>query len=1060
MAAEVELRCLDPFPCELHPLQVLGSKPHFDRVFPGCADSVPALVLSPVRHQCVSRIMLSVHLTTEEETPTLNSSSGGALPIFTSKAFLRHHGLHHGTRMAARPVAPVGLSRVVLGARSRQSFRWAASDSFSGALLPLAARNTLLLRQGEPLLVPPQQLADLVVLECGPVTQGVVTVHTSVLVTCCGDLGQNLGEVEQLSSSCMVVSDFAHYAHSLSVGSSLLHSKLMFNSEFTTFMEALECKIDVRVVDVVNLHRKGGIMFRQGQEAALDFDSCLFVEKNLLRKIGLFNGEWVHVSALTSHADRFLANCDQRQSPEQGAKGAAIGRRNKHLMLVVVVDLPDKDFHDQVGMISPVLWFNLSNGDPVPVGNMAIKIKRWSKPLAESDFHKSESFPRSASPPFTKELHVEVVRSPEYSCHGPFDRILFDYFTLPRLVQKGAVFGVPTARHPEFLRSVSEEITSWPVLYFKVKKVLEGTEEEEDLGVYLADTVHTSLYMEGSTNTLAPWSSSDEDDSFWRSLSPCGLCSTVEHLVTIIQPHLKERCCTFRRSCTVLLSGPSGSGKVTAVRSACRRLHLHVTMTDCVTLCADTAATCEVKMKSAFSRAELYQPCVLLLRNLQVLGHLRDGTCVDSRVAAALCQLIRKTSNSIIVIATVNTPEDLSADVVAAFVHQVAIENPTEEQRRLLMAALSEGKPLGKDVNLDKIAKHTAGFHLADFNALLTQAGRSAQGRILKTCFPDGASLRQEEDLCFSGVTIVGDDFSSALKFLQDAHSHTIGAPKIPLVSWEDVGGLQQVKREILDTIQLPLEQSELVSLGLRRSGLLLYGPPGTGKTLLAKAVATECSMTFLSVKGPELINMYVGKSEENIREVFSKARSAAPCIIFFDELDSLAPNRGHSGDSGGLMDRVVSQLLAELDGLHSTGDVFVIGATNRPDLLDQSLLRPGRFEKLVYVGVNEDKLSQMQVLKAITRKFRLDPGVDLDKVIEHCPSQITGADIYALCSDAMMAAIKRKILRINEGVEVEDGNLLLCVEDFEEALQGLQPSVSEQELLKYKHIQQKFTAK
>uniref|UniRef100_A0AAY4A8L2 Peroxisomal ATPase PEX6 n=1 Tax=Denticeps clupeoides TaxID=299321 RepID=A0AAY4A8L2_9TELE len=956
--------------------------------------------------------MLSVHLTTEEETPTLNSSSGGALPIFTSKAFLRHHGLHHGTRMAARPVAPVGLSRVVLGARSRQSFRWAASDSFSGALLPLAARNTLLLRQGEPLLVPPQQLADLVVLECGPVTQGVVTVHTSVLVTCCGDLGQNLGEVEQLSSSCMVVSDFAHYAHSLSVGSSLLHSKLMFNSEFTTFMEALECKIDVRVVDVVNLHRKGGIMFRQGQEAALDFDSCLFVEKNLLRKIGLFNGEWVHVSALTSHADRFLANCDQRQSPEQGAKGAAIGRRNKHLMLVVVVDLPDKDFHDQVGMISPVLWFNLSNGDPVPVGNM-----RWSKPLAESDFHKSESFPRSASPPFTKELHVEVVRSPEYSCHGPFDRILFDYFTLPRLLCY--CFQIKTSTIAILLLFLCL-LKHWPVLYFKVKKVLEGTEEEEDLGVYLADTVHTSLYMEGSTNTLAPWSSSDEDDSFWRSLSPCGLCS-------------------------------SGAVTNTALVSLCLQ-------TDCVTLCADTAATCEVKMKSAFSRAELYQPCVLLLRNLQVLGHLRDGTCVDSRVAAALCQLIRKTSNSIIVIATVNTPEDLSADVVAAFVHQVAIENPTEEQRRLLMAALSEGKPLGKDVNLDKIAKHTAGFHLADFNALLTQAGRSAQGRILKTWY--GASLRQEEDLCFSGVTIVGDDFSSALKFLQDAHSHTIGAPKIPLVSWEDVGGLQQVKREILDTIQLPLEQSELVSLGLRRSGLLLYGPPGTGKTLLAKAVATECSMTFLSVKGPELINMYVGKSEENIREVFSKARSAAPCIIFFDELDSLAPNRGHSGDSGGLMDRVVSQLLAELDGLHSTGDVFVIGATNRPDLLDQSLLRPGRFEKLVYVGVNEDKLSQMQVLKAITRKFRLDPGVDLDKVIEHCPSQITGADIYALCSDAMMAAIKRKILRINEGVEVEDGNLLLCVEDFEEALQGLQPSVSEQELLKYKHIQQKFTAK
>ncbi|XP_010768249.1 peroxisome assembly factor 2-like [Notothenia coriiceps] len=228
---------------------------------------------------------------------------------------------------------------------------------------------------------------------------------------------------------------------------------------------------------------------------------------------------------------------------------------------------------------------------------------------------------------------------------------------------------------------------------------------------------------------------------------------------------------------------------------------------------------------------------------------------------------------------------------------------------------------------------------------------------------------RQEEDLCSSGVTILNQDFSSALETLQEAQSTAIGAPKIPDVRWEDVGGLHQVKKEILDTVQLPLQRPELLSLGLNRTGVLLYGPPGTGKTLLAKAVATECSMTFLSVKGPELINMYVGQSEENIREVFLRARSAAPCVIFFDELDSLAPSRGRSGDSGGVMDRVVSQLLAELDALQSSVGVFVIGATNRPDLLDQSLLRPGRFDKLVYVGINEDRGSQLQVLQAILRK-------------------------------------------------------------------------------------------
>ncbi|XP_010215353.1 PREDICTED: peroxisome assembly factor 2-like [Tinamus guttatus] len=217
--------------------------------------------------------------------------------------------------------------------------------------------------------------------------------------------------------------------------------------------------------------------------------------------------------------------------------------------------------------------------------------------------------------------------------------------------------------------------------------------------------------------------------------------------------------------------------------------------------------------------------------------------------------------------------------------------------------------------------------------------------------------------------------------------------------------------------------------------------------------------MTFLSVKGPELINMYVGQSEENVRNVFARARAAAPCIIFFDELDSLAPNRGQSGDSGGVMDRVVSQLLAELDGLHSTRGVFVIGATNRPDLLDPSLLRPGRFDKLVYVGINEDRESQLQVLSAVTRKFKLDPSVSLPSILEKCPARLTGADIYALCSDAMMSAVKRKVEWIEEGLDTESSALVLTMEDFLQAAARLQPSVSEQELLRYRFIQQKFAA-
>jgi len=241
---------------------------------------------------------------------------------------------------------------------------------------------------------------------------------------------------------------------------------------------------------------------------------------------------------------------------------------------------------------------------------------------------------------------------------------------------------------------------------------------------------------------------------------------------------------------------------------------------------------------------------------------------------------------------------------------------------------------------------------------------------------------------------------------------------KIPEVRWEDVGGLQHVKQEIADLLKSATQPRTGKQGGLsasstkRRSGILLYGPPGTGKTLVAKAVATEGGMNFMSVKGPELLNMYVGESEKNVREVFRRAREAAPCVLFFDELDSLAPNRGQGSDSGGVMDRIVSQLLAELDETSSpNGDpILVIGATNRPDLLDSSLLRPGRLERCVYLGVATDKPSQLQILQALTRKFKFDSTVNLEEIIERCSMNFTGADMYALASDAMLNAVKRKI--------------------------------------------------
>lgn len=243
---------------------------------------------------------------------------------------------------------------------------------------------------------------------------------------------------------------------------------------------------------------------------------------------------------------------------------------------------------------------------------------------------------------------------------------------------------------------------------------------------------------------------------------------------------------------------------------------------------------------------------------------------------------------------------------------------------------------------------------------------------------------------------------------------------KIPEVKWADVGGLASAKDEITQTITLPIEKPHLFKQGLaQRSGLLFYGPPGTGKTLLAKAIATECQLNFISVKGPELLNMYVGESEKNVREVFERARENLPCIIFFDELDALAPARGKGGsESSQVMDRIVAQLLTEIDGLGKKQGMFVIGATNRPDLLDSALMRTGRFDKLVYLGVAKTKEERVNILKAAGRTMAFHQGLDFLQVVEHIPENFTGADHAALVNEAYMVAVKEKIESLEHDIE------------------------------------------
>ncbi|KAF4415112.1 peroxisomal biogenesis factor 6 [Fusarium acutatum] len=539
----------------------------------------------------------------------------------------------------------------------------------------------------------------------------------------------------------------------------------------------------------------------------------------------------------------------------------------------------------------------------------------------------------------------------------------------------------------------------------------------------------------------------------------------------------------------LLTSTHRNIGKLTLASGACSDMGLHTYKIDAYDILSEGSGSgSDVKtegfLRTRAERAMSCGPdcCALLVQHVEAL--------TADRIESTIKEILEDTR---VLIATTNEVDKVPDGVRALFTHELEMTAPDEAERESILKSIisDRGVSLEPSIDLNSIALKTAALVAGDLVDVVERASIAQQSRL------EQLSAKNTHDntiITVRDVQVAGGplarcltkgDFEIAVEAARKNFSDSIGAPKIPNVTWDDVGGLNNVKEAVTETIQLPLERPELFAKGMKkRSGILFYGPPGTGKTLLAKAIATEYSLNFFSVKGPELLNMYIGESEANVRRVFQRARDARPCVVFFDELDSVAPKRGNQGDSGGVMDRIVSQLLAELDGMSGGDDggggVFVIGATNRPDLLDPALLRPGRFDKMLYLGVSDTNDKQQTILEALTRKFTLHPSVSLASVAEKLPFTYTGADFYALCSDAMLKAVTRQATAVDNKIRAinsdpatqhpistayyfdhyatpEDIAVMVQEEDFLAANDELVPSVSAGELAHYEHVRATF---
>ena len=510
----------------------------------------------------------------------------------------------------------------------------------------------------------------------------------------------------------------------------------------------------------------------------------------------------------------------------------------------------------------------------------------------------------------------------------------------------------------------------------------------------------------------------------------------------------------------VLLHGPPGTGKTLLAKAVANETNSNFFTIGGPEIMSKYHGESEERLRNVFQEAEKNAPSIIFIDEIDSIAPKREEVTgeVERRIVAQLLSLMdgMKSRGKVVVIAATNRVDAIDPALrrPGRFDREIEIGVPNRDGRLEVLQIHTRGMPLDKDVDLQRLADISHGFVGADLQALAKEAAMRALRRVLPDMNLSSESIPLDT---LRKIIVRMQDFMEVIKETEPSAMREVFV-EIPDIKWEDIGGLSTIKQELQEAVEWPLKYLGVFTYAdaTPPKGILLYGPPGTGKTLMAKAAANESEANFISIKGPELLSKWVGESEKGVPEIFRKARQAAPCIIFFDELDAIAPTRGGDHGDSHVTERVISQFLTEMDGLEILTNVVVIGATNRPDIIDPALLRPGRFDRILYVPP-PDRESRLQIIKIHTKKKPLAEDVNIEDLADKTDGY-TGADIASLSSAAVMLALREHITKYPDSKEAEKQakELRINMKHFEDAMKKIRP-LSKQEIDMYKNVANKF---